>query len=160
MRGEICSRRNAAAVAAGEEDMMKILPAPAPVAAVQRGKALTPVAAATAAPQPLLLAQAVRFDPVPVFVGPKPGWTGPVLAARETAPATPSDATAYTTASVPASSGAPAADAAPSAPLALMGAVKPPPPPSAKPPQLKKMAKWVHPPHKWGRPKLKKTNAD
>jgi hypothetical protein len=27
----------------------------------------------------------VSFEPVPVFVGPKPGWTGPVMAARDDA---------------------------------------------------------------------------
>jgi D-alanyl-D-alanine carboxypeptidase len=132
MRGDICSRRNAAAVAAGEEDMMKILPAPAPAASGPRGKGAAAIAVPQPAPQPLLLAQPIRFDPVPVFVGPKPGWTGPVLAAKPLQ-GTPSDATAYTTASVP------AVDAAQSAPLALQGAVKPPPPPAPKP-LVKKVA--------------------
>ena len=150
MRGDICSRRNAAAVAAGEEDMMKILPQPKPAAAaVARGKAAGPVAVAAveATPQPLLLAEPIRFDPVPVFVGPKPGWTGPVLAARPAA-GPPSDATAYTTASVPS-----AAEASQSAPLALQGAVKPPAPPAAKPPQVKKVAKLM--PHRL-KPRVKK----
>jgi hypothetical protein len=39
----------------------------------------------------------VHFDPVPVFIGPKPGWTGPVLAARPPAGApAPGPATAAT----------------------------------------------------------------
>ena len=39
-----------------------------------------------------------HFDPVPVFIGPVAGWTGPVLAARSTAApgaALPADAKAY-----------------------------------------------------------------
>jgi hypothetical protein len=76
---------------------------------------------------------------VPVFVGPKPGWTGPVLAARTpdaTAPkasptatdkATPAEASAYV-----ATDKAQALDKdetpaleAPTAPMALQGALKP-----------------------------------
>jgi D-alanyl-D-alanine carboxypeptidase len=136
MRGEICSRRNAAAVAAEEEEMMRILPPPATASVTQRGKSSVLIAVAAAPQQPLLLSEPVRFDPVPVFVGPKPGWTGPVLAARPAPPTTPTDATAYTTASVP------DAATAQSAPLALQGAVKPP---TALPP-VKKTAKltWRH----------------
>ena len=107
--------------------MQTILPQPgqpAPAAGTQRGAhaaaAPAQASAAVVAAQ-LLQAEPVKFDPVPVFVGPKPGWTGPVLAARP-ATTSPSDATAYTTAAP-----APAADAetAP-APMALQGAVKSP----------------------------------
>ena len=154
MRGEICSRRNAAAIAAGEEDMMKILPAAATVSVVSHGKTGAPAPVMAVSPASLLLTQAIRPDPVPVFVGPKPGWTGPVLAARETAPAaTPSDASAFANASAPAA----AADSAQSAPLALMGAVKPPPPAAPKPPKVRKVAK-LYPSHAL-KPKVKKANA-
>jgi D-alanyl-D-alanine carboxypeptidase len=151
MRADICSRRNAAAVAAGEEDMMKILPqTKAAVASpAQGGKSAGAFAVAAVVSQPLLLAQPIRFDPVPVFVGPKPGWTGPVLAARPAPGAPVTDATAYTSASAPDPSAA-----AVSAPLALQGAVKPPTPMVAPKP-AKKLAK-LTPLHK-GKPKVKKT---
>ena len=73
--------------------------------------------AVAASPEDLLSREPVRFDPVPVFVGPKPGWTGPVLAARP-APSAPSDANAYTSATAK----SPPAEA----PLVLQGVVKPP----------------------------------
>lgn len=120
MRGEICSRRNRAAVLAAEEDNG------GPATAVS-GKGGTNAPAAPAQPQ-MTLADAVKrvhFDPVPIFIGPKPGWTGPVLAAKPT----PKDvgdsgaadtARAYTADNKP----TPAADAQ-SAPAALKGALKP-----------------------------------
>jgi D-alanyl-D-alanine carboxypeptidase len=150
MRSEICSSRRGAAMAASEDEMMKILPASTTVSIVGHGKSSTPVTVAAVSPQSLLLSQQIRFDPVSVFVGPKPGWTGTVLAARDTAPATPSEASAYTTASVPAA----AADSAESAPLALMGAVKPPV--ALKAPKAKRVAKLVAP--RVLKPKLKKAN--
>jgi D-alanyl-D-alanine carboxypeptidase len=79
MRQDICSRRNRAAIAAAEEE---VAPAPGGVAgrntifAAVMGMGSSPPMTAEMATQP------VHFDPVPVFVGPKPGWTGPVLAAR------------------------------------------------------------------------------
>ena len=94
MRAEICSRRNAAAVAAAEEEDAAVEPPPTrglvaggriggPVAAMTMSTANAPMTDAMAA-------QPVHFDPIPVFVGPKPGWTGPVLAARPS----PTDAAA------------------------------------------------------------------
>lgn len=60
------------------------------------------VAAPAAAITPLALAAMAppHFDPVPVFIGPKPGWTGAVAAARPVdganpATATPPQTTAY-----------------------------------------------------------------
>jgi D-alanyl-D-alanine carboxypeptidase len=78
MRGDICSRRNRAAVAAAEEELAATA---ASMATAQFGRG-APYAVASA---PLLSgysAAPVHFDPVPVFVGPIPGWNGPVLAAR------------------------------------------------------------------------------
>jgi D-alanyl-D-alanine carboxypeptidase len=119
MRSHICSRRNAAAVEAGEEE---VFGQPKPMVAVfgsGRGSATVAIAPPPLpSPQDLLSREPVRFDPVPVFVGPKPGWTGPVLAARP-APSAPSDANAYTTATAK----SPPAD---EAPLVLQGVVKPP----------------------------------
>jgi hypothetical protein len=76
----------------------------------------------------------VHFEPIPVFVGAKEGWTGPILAARSDAkPALEDtklapDATAYTSEKDP---GSPA-PAELAAPIALQGAVKPPAPAPAK----------------------------
>ena len=47
---------------------------------------LTPVVART-----VLSDERIRFDPVPVFLGPAPGWKGPALGARPTGTATASD---------------------------------------------------------------------
>ena len=80
-------------------------------------------AAAAAPVETSLSSEPVHFDPVPVFVGAKEGWTGPVLAARPTS-ATPVDATAYTGDKAPQGAQEGAGDA--SAPMALEGAVKPP----------------------------------
>jgi len=123
MRSEVCSRRNAQLVAEGQEELQRILPQGSAPATAQRGRASGPApASAPMVAAQLLQAEPVKFDPVTVFVGPKPGWNGPVLAARATS-TTSSEATAYTTASAPPTEAA--AEAA-SAPLALQGAVKPP----------------------------------
>ena len=72
-----------------------------------------------------MAAQPVHFDPVPVFVGPKPGWTGPVLAARapDKAPADGSApiASAYAGDKPSVVEGADTQ----SAPIALQGALRP-----------------------------------
>ena len=140
MRGEICSRRNGAAVAAAEEDFLAKTGAtasPAPVTRGLAGRGAT-VAVATPVETPpaaLLSAERVKFDPVPVYVGAREGWTGPVLAARDApAPAAgaPANATAY------AASDKGAGNVSQEAPLALQGAVKPPVTPAkvaAVPPQ-------------------------
>jgi D-alanyl-D-alanine carboxypeptidase len=134
MRDEICSRRNRAAVLAAAAEEERVFAAPAVAAAGLTGRGLP---AATAAPAPAvaaaapavavtaptLLAERVHFEPIPVFVGPKPGWTGPVLAARPTAGAPP-EASAYTSEKSPAFETA----TEPSAPVALQGAVHIPEP--------------------------------
>jgi D-alanyl-D-alanine carboxypeptidase len=83
----VCLHRNAAALAAAAEDDSIADQAqagvgsagragmlPAPLAAL-----LTPVAEHTQ-----LTYERIRFDPVPVYIGPAPGWKGPALGARQT----------------------------------------------------------------------------
>jgi D-alanyl-D-alanine carboxypeptidase len=129
MRDQICSRRNRAAMLAAAAEEERVFTAPAVAAAGLTGRGLP---AATAAPatavaaaavMPTLLAERVHFEPIPVFVGPKPGWTGPVLAARPIAGAPP-EASAYTSEKSPAFETA----TEPSAPVALQGAVHIPEP--------------------------------
>ncbi len=133
MRTEVCSRRNAALVAEEEQEMQIILPQAVPAAdPAPKGRNGAAAALArnstSAAVAQLLVAEPVAYAPVPVFVGPKPGWSGPVLAARATT-TTPADATAtaYTTASAPAG-----ADTEAPAPLALKSVVKAPAPVARK----------------------------
>src|SRR5207245_2301888 len=74
------------------------------------------------------------FNPVRVFVGPVPGWKGPVLAARPPQ-AAPDDAKAYSVEKATAL-GEPATEGeAPNAPAVLQGSVRAPPAaaPGAKP---------------------------
>src|SRR5271170_500429 len=143
MRAEICSRRNHLAVVAAMAEEERIFAAggaaagaaPTPSAPTGRGGPVPGAVAAVAAPAPTappatavaLLTERVHFEPIPVFVGPKPGWTGPVLAARRTV-ATPAEASAFT------SEKSDPAEAAtePSAPAALQGAVHIPPPTRAR----------------------------
>ncbi|MGO9773186.1 MAG: serine hydrolase [Roseiarcus sp.] len=117
MRPEICSRRNRAAIAAAEEE-------DAPPT-VTRGLGRNAVATALAAPSPTItaatVAEPVHFDPVPIFIGPKPGWIGPVLAARPPENGSAPLASAYA-ADKPAVVEGP--DAA-SAPKALQSALRP-----------------------------------
>ncbi len=65
--------------------------------------------------------QKVSFEPVKVFVGPLPGWTGPVLAARGGDEEEASPVSAYSSGDKDAKP-----EAAASAPLALKSVVKPP----------------------------------
>ena len=94
MRADVCLRRNAAAIAAAEDGDFaepsqaaasagRGAPFPNPFSAL-----LTPVVART-----VLSDERIRFDPVPVFLGPAPGWKGPALGARPTGTATASDNT-------------------------------------------------------------------
>jgi D-alanyl-D-alanine carboxypeptidase len=139
MRAEICSRRNRLAVVAAMAEEERIFAAggaaagaaPTPSAPMGRGGPVPAAVAAVAAPAPTAppatagarLTERVHFEPIPVFVGPKPGWTGPVLAARRTVD-TPAEASAFTSEKSVPSEGA----AEPSsAPVALQGAVHIPP---------------------------------
>ena len=93
MRADVCLRRNAAAIAAAEDEGFaeptqaaasagRGAPFPNPFASL-----LTPVA------HTVLSDERIRFDPVPVFLGPAPGWKGPALGARPTGTSTASDNT-------------------------------------------------------------------
>jgi D-alanyl-D-alanine carboxypeptidase len=119
MRGEICSRRNRAAVLAAEEENA------GPAKVPGRG---APYSFFMQAPTQMTLEDAtkpVHFDPEPIFIGPKPGWTGPVLAAKPTSSdvgvGSPDTARAYATDKPPLAEGAEAQ----SAPAALKGALRP-----------------------------------
>jgi D-alanyl-D-alanine carboxypeptidase len=89
MRADVCLRHNAAAIAAAEDEGVgepvqsagsagRGPSIPNPFAVL-----LTPALAHTQ-----LSDERIRFDPVPVFLGPAPGWTGPALGARPTGTAT------------------------------------------------------------------------
>jgi D-alanyl-D-alanine carboxypeptidase len=116
MRDEICTRRNRAAVLAAEEEN-------AGPATNVTGKGAANSASAPA-PTQMTVADAVKwvhFDPVPIFIGPKPGWTGPVLAAKDSGETPTEAARAYAAdKATPAEVGD-----AQSAPAALKGALKP-----------------------------------
>jgi D-alanyl-D-alanine carboxypeptidase len=127
MRADVCLRRNAAAIAAAEEENLAQSAQTAPVG---RGFALNPFAALGAPAHTQISDARPVFDPVPVFVGPVAGWKGPVLGARLPGAATaalPSDAKAYSSEN-PTTLGDAAADGeALSAPAVLQGAVRTPP---------------------------------
>jgi D-alanyl-D-alanine carboxypeptidase len=101
-RANICLHRSAAMLAAAEDAG---LAAPAQAAGAGRGVPLNPnllAALLASAPVRTILSDArPHFDPVRVFVGPEPGWTGPVLgprpvaAAAATAAAAPDGAKAF-----------------------------------------------------------------
>jgi len=120
MRCEICARRNRAAVLAAEEEN-----AGSATNVAGRG---APYSAFMQAPPQMTLEDAIKrvhFDPEPVFIGPKPGWTGPVLAAKPTdadaGAGSPDTARAYVNDKPPLAEGAEAQGA----PAALKGALKP-----------------------------------
>ena len=82
MRADVCLHRSRALIAAAEEEGAGG-PAqggsgamPAPLAAL--------LASAAQAQHTELPFGRIHFDPVPVFIGPIPGWKGPVLGARPT----------------------------------------------------------------------------
>src|SRR5580692_9169368 len=82
----VCLHRNAAALAAAAED--DEIQAQAVAGSVGRAGMLpTPLAAlfAPVVAHTELTNERIRFDPVPVYIGPAPGWKGPALGARPTA---------------------------------------------------------------------------
>jgi D-alanyl-D-alanine carboxypeptidase len=88
MRADVCLHRNAAALAAAEDD------GGADQAQTSGfGRLPGPLSAlfAPAAVHTELTYERIRFDPVPVYIGPAPGWKGPVLAARPTTSAAAPD---------------------------------------------------------------------
>jgi D-alanyl-D-alanine carboxypeptidase len=82
----VCRHRNAAALAAAAEDDSLSDPTqqgsagPAGILATPLGALFAPVVVHTQ-----LTYERIRFDPVPVYIGPAPGWKGPALGARPTA---------------------------------------------------------------------------
>jgi D-alanyl-D-alanine carboxypeptidase len=83
MRADVCLHRSAAAFAAAEDDGFA---QQAQAAAGRAGMLPTPLAAlfAPVAAHTELTNERIRFDPVPVYIGPAPGWKGPALGARRT----------------------------------------------------------------------------
>ncbi|MBV8796799.1 MAG: D-alanyl-D-alanine carboxypeptidase [Hyphomicrobiales bacterium] len=80
----VCLHRNAALLAAAAEEDSIAEQAQAP--AGPPGMLPTPLAALFASvPHTQLPDGRIRFDPVPVYIGPAPGWKGPALGARPTA---------------------------------------------------------------------------
>jgi D-alanyl-D-alanine carboxypeptidase len=95
MRADVCLHRNAAALAAAEDDSVSDQ--------TQQGSAggiiPTPLVALFSAPAVAhteLTNERIRFDPVPVYIGPAPGWKGPVLGADRTKTKTAAAAAAKT----------------------------------------------------------------
>jgi D-alanyl-D-alanine carboxypeptidase len=121
MRSEICHGHGRGQILAMQEDFVASAMAQSSTA-LAGGRDPTAMLATAMGAAPAIAAlpdQRVQFDPVPVFVGPKPGWTGPILAAAgDVQEPAPSPVSAY----------AGDKDAKPdlAAPLALKSAVKPP----------------------------------
>jgi D-alanyl-D-alanine carboxypeptidase len=82
----VCLHRNAAALAAAEDDSIAQQAEAAAGSAGRAGMLPTPLAAlfAPVAVHTELTYERIRFDPVPVYIGPAPGWKGPALGARRT----------------------------------------------------------------------------
>jgi D-alanyl-D-alanine carboxypeptidase len=83
----VCLHRNAAALAAAAEDDSIAQQAEAAAgSAARNGVIPTPLVAlfAPVAVHTELTYERIRFDPVPVYIGPAPGWKGPALGARPT----------------------------------------------------------------------------
>jgi D-alanyl-D-alanine carboxypeptidase len=80
MRADICLRRNAAAIDAAEEEGVGNDPSQVARAVAGSGSMIpNPLAALLTPAHTELSNERVHFDPVHVFLGPAPGWKGPVL---------------------------------------------------------------------------------
>jgi D-alanyl-D-alanine carboxypeptidase len=83
MRADVCLHRNAALIAAAEEegtgDSSQGAGGP-----TMPANPLTALFAPVAIAHTELPSGRIRFDPVPVYIGPAPGWKGPALGARRT----------------------------------------------------------------------------
>ena len=126
MRGDICTRRRAAAIAAAEEEENMIDPSHGGPGPGGRGGVFSAFAASLAPSHTVITDDRPVFNPVPVFVGPVPGWSGPVLAARPEA-TTVNDAKAYAPERPSALENAATDGGPPNAPAVLRGAVRTPP---------------------------------
>ena len=83
MRADVCLHRNAALIAAAEEEGAGG-PSLAAAGAAMPANPLTALFAPVAIAHTELSNGRIRFDPVPVYIGPAPGWKGPALGARPT----------------------------------------------------------------------------
>ncbi len=90
MRADVCLRRNAAAIAAAEDEGVA-QPIQSAGSAGRGVPFANPFAALLAPAHTQLSDERIRFDPVPVFLGPAPGWKGPALGARPTGAAAASN---------------------------------------------------------------------
>ena len=81
MRADVCLHRNAALIAAAEEEAAGD-PSQAAGSAGRGAAFPNPLAALLVSAHTELPDGRIHFDPVPVFVGPVPGWKGPALGAR------------------------------------------------------------------------------
>ena len=130
MHQEIWSRRGRAAALAAEEDMRGAAPAAAASGGGRGGFSLLAAFAPVNDPEAMAAMPAPHFDPVPVFVGPKPGWTGPVAQAGITTGkppfGAPETASAYAAAPDKSQTQGPEDGTLPvsTAPMALQGAVQ------------------------------------
>jgi D-alanyl-D-alanine carboxypeptidase len=136
-RANICLHRSAAMLAATEEAG---LAAPAQAAGPARGVPLNPnplAALLAQAPAPAVVRTILsdarpHFDPVRVFIGPPPGWTGPVLGPRPvgagaaTAAAAPDGAKAFPAEAAAAPGNAQGVGAAAANPVQGVSAANPP----------------------------------
>jgi len=104
MRADVCLRRNAAAIAAAEDE--GVAEPIQSAGSAGRGVVLPNPFAALLAPasaHTVLSDERIRFDPVRVFVGPVAGWKGPVLGARPNGAAAASNDRSGAEANAPAS---------------------------------------------------------
>ena len=87
MRADVCLHRSAALIAAAEDAGFAEPGEAAGGSAGRNGIVPTPLVAlfAPVAAHTELSNERIRFDPVPVYIGPAPGWKGPALGARRTA---------------------------------------------------------------------------
>ena len=87
MRADVCLHRSAALIAAAEDAGFAEPGEAAGGSAGRNGMLPTPLVAlfAPVAAHTELSNERIRFDPVPVYIGPAPGWKGPALGARRTA---------------------------------------------------------------------------
>ncbi len=124
MRADVCLHRNAAAIAAAEEEVAEA------VQTSSQGRGSVVAAVASGAPYHTELSDdRPHFDPIPVFIGPVAGWKGPVLGARPAGAATaalPADAKAYSAEKANAVDEQASPSGEPSAPTVLKGAVRTP----------------------------------
>ncbi len=143
-RSDVCFHRHAAVMAEVEEES-----AAATQTSAAKGRGVVVAAAsASAAPYHVELSnQRPQFVPVRVFIGPAPGWTGPVLAARPTPgnASLPADAKAYSPEKSGAAGEAASASDEQNAPAVLKAAVRTPPAAvgHAKPPRHRAHAKSI-----------------